>query len=750
MAEEDKNNHIAFVNGIPMKEWAQEKLAEDFKKLYGVDYTPENIEHLTKEGKIVTLVDAEKALSNRKALNNYSTVDLAKLQFAVHQAGFELKYGNEQDQAITNRRKKIVENKDNMNDAILNKMEGYATGVDKISGDDYKNYQLEKDSFNLLCTKAPAELRKHCWRTLATAYSMVNTPKNAVSASRLSHAVAQKLKYKSMEIHDGDSLWTMAKKTAKMKGFTVSRTAKKGIKKWWKKSLAARFLRAMEKQNNALKRHDLHNANRLSLFPSRTKKAIKKFWSEKIAGPLKKKWKEKIADPFKTKVAEPAKKWINSKIVEPVKRGAQWVKDNPKKVMAGAFMVASIGIGTAVAGPAGALAGAKFGAMSLAGATATYGSYKAAKWTYNKSVELKNNVVKNTKESLKKSFQKNQEKIPDVRNNSDKEKSSIEIAYAMGRKVFNENPKEMNALLDSYKKGISPEGNEGKPLTEKEAAIKMYQTMISNKDKGGMGFSQESAQAVMSYFKENKTIASGFEDIKDEINKPVSEKEGDTRQEPVSQPEPLKETEQPAQEKPKEQEIPQLNSEQAKLVESQLNVLKTLGQEGGLKPTDDMYKSLVDTMEKGFAEKGITAEQMGAIREQNPTLFPAKEKPAPTAGREQEQTAPEVKPQTKEEKPETRTPEPNNPESYNLAGITGNEGTAGTETQQPSKAQEALNKRKAARTPEQEAKHQEVKKARRILMAQGRLKPTQKPTKVVEMDTNTRNAFVSTHQQKRA
>ncbi|MFR2533133.1 MAG: hypothetical protein ACLS9L_06010, partial [Alphaproteobacteria bacterium] len=61
-----------------------------------------------------------------------------------------------------------------------------------------------------------------------------------------------------------------------------------------------------------------------------------------------------------------------------------------------------------------------------------------------------------------------------------------------------------------------------------------------------------------------------------------------------------------------------------------------------------------------------------------------------------------------------------------------------------------LNKRKAARTPEQEAKHQEVKKARRILMAQGRLKPTQKPAKVVEMDTNTRNAFVSTHQQKRA
>ena len=97
-----------------------------------------------------------------------------------------------------------------------------------------------------------------------------------------------------------------------------------------------------------------------------------------------------------------------------------------------------------------------------------------------------------------------------------------------------------------------------------------------------------------------------------------------------------------------------------------------------------------------------------------------------------------------------RTPDPNNPETFNFAGITGNEGTAGTETQQPSKAQEALNKRKAARTPEQEAKHQEVKKARRILMAQGRLKPTQKPIKVVEMDTNTRNAFVSTHQQKRA
>uniref|UniRef100_UPI00402893A8 hypothetical protein n=1 Tax=Candidatus Scatocola faecipullorum TaxID=2840917 RepID=UPI00402893A8 len=152
----------------------------------------------------------------------------------------------------------------------------------------------------------------------------------------------------------------------------------------------------------------------------------------------------------------------------------------------------------------------------------------------------------------------------------------------------------------------------------------------------------------------------------------------------------------------------------------------------------------------GFKEKGLTDEQMGAIREQNPTLFPAKEKPAPTAGREQEQTAPEVKPQTREEKPETRAPEPNNPESYDFTKITGNEGTAGTETQQPSKAQEALNKRKAARTPEQEAKHQEAKKARRILMAQGRLKPTQKTTKVIKMDPNIRNAFISTQQEKRA
>ena len=82
-----------------------------------------------------------------------------------------------------------------------------------------------------------------------------------------------------------------------------------------------------------------------------------------------------------------------------------------------------------------------------------------------------------------------------------------------------------------------------------------------------------------------------------------------------------------------------------------------------------------------------------------------------------------------------RTPDPNNPETFNFAGITGNEGTAGTETQQPSKT---------------ENKTQTPKTGTRIQELRGLGKPTQKPTKVVEMDTNTRNAFVSTHQQKRA
>ena len=170
------------------------------------------------------------------------------------------------------------------------------------------------------------------------------------------------------------------------------------------------------------------------------------------------------------------------------------------------------------------------------------------------------------------------------------------------------------------------------------------------------------------------------------------EQENQTQsQTPPAQEKP-KEQEQPSPEKPKEQEIPSLNPEQAKLVESQLNVLKTLGQENGLKPTDDMYKGLVDMMERGFAEKGITAEQMGAIRESNPNLFPPKEteQSAPQATAEKPREAEQPAPQATAEKPreETRAPDPNNPESFNFAGITGNEG-ASTESMDMSQSQTA-------------------------------------------------------------
>lgn len=73
---------------------------------------------------------------------------------------------------------------------------------------------------------------------------------------------------------------------------------------------------------------------------------------------------------------------------------------------------------------------------------------------------------------------------------------------------------------------------------------------------------------------------------------------------------------QPTAEKPKEKEIPPLSQEQDKFVQSQLGILKQLGAENGLKPGDEMYNGLVNMMETGFKEKGLTDEQMGAIREQ--------------------------------------------------------------------------------------------------------------------------------------
>jgi len=139
----------------------------------------------------------------------------------------------------------------------------------------------------------------------------------------------------------------------------------------------------------------------------------------------------------------------------------------------------------------------------------------------------------------------------------------------------------------------------------------------------------------------------------------------------------------PVSEKPKDNEIPGLTAEQEKLVGSQLGVLKILGEENGLKPNDEMYKGLVGMMEKGFEEKGITPEQMAAIREQNKELFPSKEQenqsPNQSADKSKEQPAQENTEKAEQPAPkkeETRAPDPNNSESFNFAGITGNEGVS--------------------------------------------------------------------------
>ena len=156
------------------------------------------------------------------------------------------------------------------------------------------------------------------------------------------------------------------------------------------------------------------------------------------------------------------------------------------------------------------------------------------------------------------------------------------------------------------------------------------------------------------------------------------------------------------------------------MVESQLNVLKTLGQENGLKPTDDMYKGLVDMMERGFTEKGITAEQLGAIRESNPNLFPPKEKeqPAPEQPKEKEQPAPEQPkeaPQPAPEQPkEAPQPAPEKPR----------------EAEQP--APEKTSRREMS--PEERAERKKKRDARRIMQAQGRLKPKQSSVKTTEVD----------------
>ena len=82
--------------------------------------------------------------------------------------------------------------------------------------------------------------------------------------------------------------------------------------------------------------------------------------------------------------------------------------------------------------------------------------------------------------------------------------------------------------------------------------------------------------------------------------------------------------------------------------------------------------------------------------------------------------------------------------------MTGNEGVSGMDENQGNKAKDALETKRQNRTPEEIAKRNEARKARKVLMAQGRLRVKPKPVKKVELNSNTRDAFVLGEQQRRA
>ena len=203
----------------------------------------------------------------------------------------------------------------------------------------------------------------------------------------------------------------------------------------------------------------------------------------------------------------------------------------------------------------------------------------------------------------------------------------------------------------------------------------------------------------------------------------------------------------PTPDKPKE--VQPLTEEQSKLVQTQLGILQQFGQENGLKPEDKLYGDLAGLMEKGFAEKGITPEQMEVIRQQNPNLFPPKEQDNTQKPSENTQQPNTQQPNTQKPAENTaQTPDPNNPESFNFAALTGNEGVSGMDENKGNKAQEALAARRKARTPEEIEKIKQMKKARQVLMAQGRLRAKPKPVKTVELNPNTRTSVIQDFQQR--
>ena len=380
--------------------------------------------------------------------------------------------------------------------------------------------------------------------------------------------------------------------------------------------------------------------------------------------------------------------------------------------------------------------------------------YKAAKWTYNK-IKAGVNWIRNGYKKLKAKALGNPNLVAQDTKTAIKQASNE-------KKISRLNAQQVTAawtqlrdvnLFDQYSAGSGAHYNMSGYADKYLDAINSGKVQLTPENAqlaaAWLGISKEvqdkvNHNHVVAKEERNRNVAAQLEQFG--IKNPYKTEET-KEQESQSQTPPVQDK--PLEAEPKPQEVQPLTEEQSKLVQTQLGILQQFGQENGLKPDDKLYKDLSGLMEKGFAEKGISPEQMEVIRQQNPNLFPPKEQDNTQKSSENTQQPNTQQPNTQKPAENTaQTPDPNNPESFNFAALTGNEGVSGMDENKGNKAQEALAARRQNRTPEEIAKRKEMREARKVLMAQGRLRAKPKPVKTIELDTNTRNAALDEFRQR--
>lgn len=417
-------------------------------------------------------------------------------------------------------------------------------------------------------------------------------------------------------------------------------------------------------------------------------------------------------------------KYVGKKIkqgINKVKSGANKVKSGAKKFWNGTKKVAK-------------------GAWKVA-TFPVVGPYKAAKWMYNKG-KAGAHWVRNSYNSIKKALNAGPTEIAQDAKTAEKQ--------AKG----NQNKLSAEQIMANWSQ-IGRGESDGRYNMSRHSESVLDAVM-----KGEMKIDKANAPQIAAWLEVNR-------DIQDRINKNNVVAKNERNQAVAAQLEQfgirnpyktdaVRENEAnnqtpPVPEKPKTQDnvkqVQPLTKDQQEFVDKQLDALKSLS--GGNKD-GALYQEMVGMMNKGFIEKGLTADQVMAIRQQNKLLpedenpktqyhFPEKkpEKDLRESGKEQQQ--PESVPQNKENNnskpaektPETKQPDPKNPETFNLDALS--RGTADGAVN----GAEAKPKNKVKLSPEQMAARQKRLAARKIQQDRGLAKDkTPKPVQQRTLDPN--------------